>query len=554
MRINNPKSIVGFQRTTNADELAYNLATVGQVKKAIYDLEQEFITLLHGAENYGTAQGHGYAWLNSEGKVHTDLLPALAITDTHVVPQAELKTANNLPTASFPEGEFTPQFENLMDWWLKDQVQNQGKTFQKGDIVIVTVPTGETPDPVFAGSYIITEVPEYNTSGNFLFSKLAYTDGNIVKINGVAPKNSAGDLRLYLSDILQERYIDKFVTATSGAAEAASATKALEDSVYRLVTLDEGNDGYRFAFIDDSNVGQGAVIPYTKLREFTDEKESTADRFTAVNDAIAELTAKHDRELAALEEKHDTELAALEEKHDTEHLALSGEFTEKTRYISGTIGIRTDTPDRELSATIFAQTKKLRQDVDDNYGYYNNTVDLTNQMLSLIHNNVKNLHYGLEKRAVRLYMQEFRWEASEAVSSSFDTTLPQYKYQVSSPDVSGVIVWTHTHSPLGTGENSVGDVSTNNGQGISNIQSEERVLAVYDEDGNLINVDMKIKGNSTTGLKDTDIIVETEFIGTDGTGKYINTLEGKVWTILLAKTISGIDINTALDSVDGRLV
>lgn len=543
MRINNPKSIVGFQRTTNADELAYNLATVGQVKKAIYDLEQEFITLLRGAENYGTAQGHGYAWLNSEGKVHTDLLPALAITDTHIVGQAELKLANNLPTAEFPEGEFIPQFDNLMNWWLKDQVQNHEKSFQKGDIIIVTVNQGETPDPVFAGSYIITEVPEYNTSGNFLFSKLAYTDGNIVKINGVAPKNSAGDVRLYLSDILQERYIDKFVSAVSGAEAAAGATKALEDSVYRLVTLDEGNDGYRFAFIDNSNVGQGAVIPYTKLREFTDEKDSTAQRFADVNDAIAELTAKHDRELAA-----------LEEKHDTEHSALSGEFTEKTKFISGTIGMRTDTPDRELSGTIFAQTKKLREDVDANYGYYENTVSLTNQMLNLIHNNVKNLHYGLEKRAVRLYMQDFVWSATEAVSSSFDTSTDAYKYQVSSPDVSGVVVWTHTHSPLGTGENGIGAFDQNNGQGISNIQSEERVLAVYDEAGNLLNVDMKVVNNSTTGLQDTQIIVETEFIGADGTGKYINTLEGKKWTILLAKTISGIDINPVINSVDGRLI
>ena len=529
MRINNPKSIVGYQRVTNADELAYNLATVGQVKTAIKDLQDNILAELRGNENYGLSSGkHGYAWLNGEGKVHPDLLPALAITDTHVVKQSDLKSASSLPTTvSNPDGGWNSEFDRLMNIWLKDQVDNHAKAFQKGDIIIVSVNQGETPDPVYAGSYIITFVPDFNTTGYFQFSKLAYTDGNIVKINGVAPRNSAGELRLYLSDILQERYIDKFVSATGGEQEAQNATEALEDSVYRLVTIDEGNDGYRFGFIDNSNVGQGAVVPYTKFAEFNTEKASTVERFTAVNEAIAALNARHDAEISALEEKHETE----------------------TSFISGTIGKRTDAADRALSASIFAQSKALSSDLNVLSSSYLNTEDLTNQMLSLIQHNVKNLHQGLEKRAVRLYMQEFVWAANEAVLTEFDTNSAQYKYQVSASDVSGAIVWTHTHSPLGTGVNNTGDFDAENTQGISNINSEERVLAVYDENGNLVNVDMKFIKVGKYGLNDTQIIVETEFIGRDGNGKFINTLEGKKWTILLAKTISGIDINEALVNV-----
>lgn len=529
MRINNPKSIVGYQRTTNADELAYNLATVGQVKTAIKDLQDNILAELRGNENYGLSSGkHGYAWLNGEGKVDITLLPALAITDTHVVKQADLKSAASLPTTvQNPDGGWSSEFDRLMNIWLKDQVENQGKVFQKGDIVIVSVNQGETPDPVYAGSYIITYVPDFNTSGYFQFSKLAYTDGNIVKVNGIAPSNSAGELRLYLSDILQERYIDQYVTAVSGASEAQSATEALEASVYRLVTLDEGNEGYRFAFIDNSNAGQGAIVPYTKFAEFNAEKAATAERFSAVDDAIAALEATQTARLNAIE--------------DT--------VAEKTEYISGVIGKTTDAANANVSASIFAQTKALRQDVDANYQAYQTTEGLTNQMLSMIHQNVKNLHQGLEKRAVRLYMQEFVWEANEAVLTEFDTNSAQYKYQVSASDVSGMITWTHTHSPIGTGVNNTGDFDAENVQGISNVNSEERVLAVYDENGNLVNVDMKFIKVGANGLNDTQIIVETEFIGRDGSGKFINTLEGKKWTILLAKTISGISLTDALQNV-----
>lgn len=535
MRINNPKSIVGFQRTETSDELAYNLATVGQVKTAIKELQDTVINILTGFGKGGFGGGgigeqltpnFGYAWLNSEGKVDVNLLPALAITETHVAKQSELKAIQALPTTTTSPDQ-PLNFNNILNIWLRNQVL-AGKTFQAGDIIIVSTELGETPDPVYAGSYIITLVPETNTSGEYQLSKLAYTDGNIVKINGVAPRNSAGEIRLYLSDILKERYIDKFVTAASGAVDAANATAALEDSVYRLVTLDEGAEGYRFAFIDNSDTGQGAVIPYTKFAEFNAEKASTAERFTAVNDAITALTQKHDEELAALEEKHDNE----------------------TAFISGTVGKRTDAANSDQeTASVFALTKALRNDVDAHYTAYQTTEGLTNDMLSMIHQNVKNLHQGLEKRAVRLYMQPIIWKEADANVVQFDLTSPQYKYQVSSSDVSGVVHWTYTHSPIRVGTNDVDDPSENLGQGISNELSQERVLAVYDENGTLVNVDIELVKNVTTGLTDTIIKIDTEFIGRGEDTKLKNSLDGKEWTLLIGKTISGIDLTDALVNV-----
>ena len=97
MRINNPKTIVGFSRTDQdskyTNTIDYNLATVGQVKAAIGDLRKTIIGILRGSAEAGEpgAAGigenlspvFGYAYLDAKGQVPTNLLPALAITDTN---------------------------------------------------------------------------------------------------------------------------------------------------------------------------------------------------------------------------------------------------------------------------------------------------------------------------------------------------------------------------------------------------------------------------------------------------------------------------------------
>jgi len=536
MRINNPKSLVGFTRTANVDELAYNLATIGQLKNAVASVTSGYLHALYGTENYGISTGHGYAWLNGEGKVEPSLLPALAITDTHVVKQSTLKNAGSLPTST-QNVDWDSEFEKLLNMYLEYSTTAAGGNYkyQKGDIVIVSVDGNEVPDPVYAGSYIITQVPD-NQHLKYQFSKLAYTDSNIVKINGLVPSNSAGEVHIYLKHILQELYYDQFNSAASGYVEANAAAQALENTVYRLKTINEGDNGYRFAFIDNSNAGQGAVVPYAKLAELNavDTRENT--HFTNLTNAINTLRENTFESIEATSSFLSGEIDSLSGR-------LSGEVDLLSNNTFAQIGYKSDIANRALSATIYAQTKQLRSDVDlsvTNVASLKNATissftqlrDNVNSMLDLINTNVSNLHTGLEKTAVKMYTQDFTWIADEATVTQFTEI---NMYNTSAEGVSGVISWTHKHIPsnVGTG----------------NLNSEERIVAIYNEAGELVNADVKIVKNDATGLTDTHINVETEFVGYTDSNALKNTLAGQTWKMLIAKTISGINFNNGLQSV-----
>lgn len=556
MRINNPKAMVGFERSTNSDSIAYNLATVGQVKNAIKDLKNDITSLLYGKFNDGMSSGHGYAWLNAQGVVDTSLLPKLAITETHTVDQSELMAISALPTTTFTKDEeesLDLRFKKILNIWLKSKVDSgvEGATFQTGDVIIVTVAAGETPNPVYAGSYIITAVPGVNTTDDFVFSKMAYSDGNIVSINNQIADN-VGNLRLSLWDILNTRYLREYADDSNGLVTANTKTEELTDSVYRLVSIKE-DAGYRFAFIDDSDQAHPVTIPYTKLKEFTDEQESTVERFNEVHELIEALSARHDSELKQLTDKHNTELSALTLRHENE-----------TTFISGTIGERTDIPNRSNDASIFAQTRKLRKDVDDNLSTFIDTADVTDQMLRLVQTNAQYLHQGLNQRAVRLFIQDFVWQEGMGIVDNYDMTENNALYLASATDVSGVVHWSYTHSPNAsnavaasynvngttvTQEDLVGTNGTLFKQGILNTaNSEERVLAVYDENFNLVQADIHCRRNETTKLIDTKISVDIDYVGSTSAG-IIGTLAGKKWSLLIAKTIDGIDFNQNLVTV-----
>lgn len=559
MRINNPKAMVGFERSTNSDSIAYNLATVGQVKNAIKDLKNDITSLLYGKFNDGMSSGHGYAWLNAQGVVDTSLLPKLAITETHTVSQGELMAISALPTTTFTKDEeesLDLRFKKILNIWLKNKVNEgeEGATFQTGDVIIVTVPAGETPNPVYAGSYIITAVPGVNTTDDFVFSKMAYSDGNIVSINNQIADN-VGNLRLSLWDILNTRYLREYApnandaNYSNGLLTANTKTEELTDSVYRLVSIKE-DAGYRFAFIDDSDQAHPVTIPYTKLKEFTDEQESTVERFNEVHELIEALSARHDSELKQLTDKHNTELSALTLRHENE-----------TSFISGTIGERTDIPNRSNDASIFAQTRKLRKDVDDNLSAFIDTADVTDQMLRLVQTNAQYLHQGLNQRAVRLFIQEFVWEEDMGIVQTENYN----QYLASATDVSGVVHWRYTHSPHAsnpiaasynvngttlTQQDLVGTNGTLFKQGILNTaNSEERVLAVYDDNFNLVQADIKLVDNKTTGLTDTVISIDIDYVGSTSAGIIGTLATGKPWSLLIAKTIDGIDFNPNLITV-----
>ena len=543
MRVNNPQSMLGFVRGENNETVAYNLATIGQVQAALEDLKSKIDNYFWGTEGFGkTPGGHGYAWLNSQGVVDTKLLPQLAITQTHTVPQAELKALGVISAEN--RGEADSQFKTILNTWLKSKVEEnvEGKTYQEGDVIVVTVAAGEKPDPIFAGSYIITAVPSNYTTDPFTISKLAYNDGNVVSVNDQVADN-VGNLTLSLYDIIKTRYIRENGTdGAEGLANAITAAEKLTDTVYRLRTVEDDSYGYRFAFINDHDTkGDGLPVPLTRFDEFNTEKAATSARFDDVNATIQRLADRHDAELSALTKKHN----------------------EETAFISGTIGTTADEGNRE--GTIFARTKQLRDDVDLNTANLAGTAALTNSMLALVQKNAKNLHQGLNKRAVRMYLQSFTWDASNGELVEFALDNANERFFASASTVSGVVNWTYTHSPIGTSNvtptyNSNGtsvteaDLTGINAntykQGLLNsANSEERILAIYDDNFNLVNADLKLVYNQNTGLYDSVIGVSIDYVGREENGTITGSLAGKTWTMLIAKTIDGIEIDENLVSV-----
>lgn len=576
MRINNPKSLVNFTRAPGVtpDASAYNLATIGQLKRAINNLDTKYFNILAGKENYGsnglTESTHGYAWLNSEGKVDPSLMPALAITETHFIYQSELKALKNNNDVTEKE-----DLSYLLNIYVKNKIATENVRYQLGDIIIVkpTEASGsedkEIPDPVYSGSYIIASAPKVeNPEAPFTFAKIAYTDSNIVKINGKVPVNSIGEVHLYLKDILQEAYLyDTSITSgvTVDVKEAEGKAKELSDSVYRLVTIDEGAAGFRFGFVDNSSV-DGGVIPYAKLKELQDLDAREAADYNDLTAAIADLDLKlittsgklHNESVTASGNLHTEIVTTSSYLYDemesvssflySELDTTSGLLRGEVNYISGQIGDRTANPDRRLEATIFAQTKALRQDVDNNLDLLNETRQDTNDYLRLIQNNVANLHGKLNEKAIKIVEKEIEWTTDKLVNRKPVLTVlnesEKVEYQVSSPDVTGILTWTYKYEP--SQENIPGQVDPTE----NNSVSQERILAVFDADGNEIMVDIR-REKLTNGLWGSYLSIDTEYVGGDENVGYTNSLIGTKWTLIIAKTIVNIPIDDATFAVGG---
>lgn len=540
MKINNPRSMVDFTRSST-DELAYKLVTVGQLRTAIDKIIAKFESYLGGGKDAtgigstGMSSDHnfGYAWLNSEGKVDPGLLPPLAITEVHPVSQTELLSdaLKNYSTNEFTNITFNTEVDRLLNVYIKykQEVEKDNLKFQRGDIILVNPVKNADPNssdvvnPVYSGSYIITAVPGDTVNKVvteiFHFAKLAYTDSNIVKINGKVPANSAGELHLFLRDILKERSYELNDSIAEGEAKA----QALEDTVYRLVSINEdGKGSYRFGFM----YGDGTVVPYAKSEELNALRTQEEMHFNDLSGAIAELDTR-------TFETFDSMSGTFENKLST----TSSLLTNKTNYISGVIGEEIDLPSRAEGATIFARVAELRNNVDDNLNLLQATRKNTNEYLTLIRDNVVNLHNKLDGQAVKIVEKEITWDAAHTVvtSSKFDESyIPDY--QRTQNDVLGILHWTYKYEPVPT--NVAG--STENGP-----NSQERILAIFDADGNEILADMKRIENASTGLIATHITVDTEYLGLNGDNEFVNSLIGQTWKIIVAKTIVNIPNNLA---------
>jgi hypothetical protein len=473
----------------------------------------------------GNKNTYGYAWLNAEGKVDTNLLPALAITETHVISQSTILTYEG--GAGDAEGK---TIFGRLNAYIKDQIKtNPEKAFQVGDIIIVTPVEnadnnpnyieqeynfGDTK-PYYCGSYIITAAAEKQSDGTetaWEFAKLAYTDSNIVKINGLAPANSAGELTIYLKNVLEQLYINNIPADKAGKTADEVATD-LSDTVYRLRSIEgEGEDEFRFGFLTKEE-GSFKVVPYAKLSELNTLENTVSSNYDSLSAALSNA-------VASLESSLTTAFNGLEEEIVTKANDLNDKILTVEHYISGEVSSLIDvvgTPSSAISfdttGTLFGQTKGLRSSIADVDTKLNDTIAETNVYLSGIQENINSLYTNLSGKAIELEEVEFVLSQDNTNAVEINDGTQTFG------DATGIIKWTLTYVP-----------ATN---------AAERIISVYDELGNEIIVDItrKVQDGKTISM----LTLETENYGDDAN----TSLIGTTLTLLVARTITNINKNSA---------
>jgi hypothetical protein len=613
MKINNPKSMVDFTRSTNKDSVAYNLATVGQLYTIANKLTEKFEARLAGKEKFGDNTGvsnnHGFAWLNKEGKLDTTLLPALAITETHVVSESELFLAK-YGTVDENGRVINESVDFILQKYLEyntksPEVYSDTKNLnvQKGDILVVhpgdvnpidadPVKSGiqddaksglaskeyiiddqgnhitNVPHPRYSGSYIVYDIIRDEETDNCTYKlvKISYTDGNIVKINGVSPSNSAGELHLVLSDILKEQ---KYFT--EGEPNSIYDTARLRNTIYRLAYGTEGDED-RFYFIDKNDTdAAGVPVPYAKLQELNDAKAEYNNKTAFLSGVLSTF----------IETTYPTDMANVISQIDTTSGLLSSTMTSNFNTIYKTIGSPYDSATPSISAAIYPQLKQLRAEMTSNLNLLNATRCDTNDYLRLIADNVQALHTNLNGKSIRMETKTIKWEQPYVEEDDFTydgkvehmVTVSKFKPfadSLGNVDIStdtdgtsvitnadgsieyartgrgtvGYRTWSFYYNPrygyvdgAFTGANGLFSTSQYGKNGIIDGQaSVERILAVFDGDNDQIFPDVKYITSFGDKTHVTKISIDVEVTSEDDLG----SLVGQTWSIYVAKTIIGI--------------
>lgn len=589
MRINNPKSFAGFALGDSADSAAYKLATVGQVSNEIKKLNDKFTMLLTGRRDItsgyyfdengekvivegaagsqagygGLVNEQGYAWLNHDGKIDASLLPSLAITETYVVEQKEfipdftdgteweqyVETVSNYVQAN--------SIYTLLEDWVNRKIESENLRFQKGDIFIVTpnaivknnpsdsysLTTKELAaeeeealkkiiNPAYSGTYIVTDIRKSDSTGfKVTFAKMAYTDSNIVTINGLSPNNSTGMLSIELADILKMRATFDSRYAESGNIAAA---EALQDTLYRAATVLDDNGSYRFAFIDNA-VGsptENQIVKYAKLSELNKEVEDREAEIQRIESLANDYKAALDRVDADLS----TDIAGIHETLGTRN--------------DDTV-IPTDGMRNGMNAPVFDQLAALRYDVDWNAEVLHKTKVNTNALLTQIQSNVNSLFEHLDGKAVAILEKQFNW-----VSGAVTNTIPENEaIPIENVGVvQGSVLWTYDYVSPTVNDAEV-RLSPNALAGLASEYenadearvdssllhtSQERILAVFDPEGNKVEVDIRSYVDNTNKYHQV-LSIQTDWFGN---GNEHNSILAGNWTMLISKTIIGIENNT----------
>lgn len=607
MKINNPKSMLDFTRDQSSNNIAQNLVTVGQLYTIANKLTAKFDNKLKGVEGAGyggmsnrtDGGGYGYAWLDANGKLDTSLLPAIAITETHVISEADLVKFNSakanelgLPVCQHynpDRAEFL--LHNYLSYHTKPtSVASDSKNLnvQKGDMIVVhpgdvtvLAPNKEIPDEFyssteitatgenvnvpnvrFSGSYMITEIDKdaSNSETKFYFVKISYTDGNIVKINDCIPKNSAGEVEITLTDIL------KYTTQIQNINTDRTNPAKLTEAVNRL-SFGTDSDRGRFYFIDNSN-DNVTYVPYTKLSEHND----LSGQVYSISSALSSIINTYKNE-------HNADVASLTEQLSDTSGFLSSTFRGELDGVYRNIGDRTNEESYSIDGAIFPQLKGLRKNIETNLTLLNNTRCDTNDYLALIRDNVMALHAGLNKHAVQMLSIPVTWTAPVLTGNVVELENEKYDKNTGfAVTVSEVIRYEdniiNVAAPEDTNLNAVeylnvSDYSKAKSGGIgyrrwtlhynptvlsswaANEYPNERILAVFDN-SDVNSTGEQIFPDITYSTVNNSIVTHIS-VDVEVTDETDGNLTDTVWTLYVAKTIGGIK-NTFVDNSTNNVI
>lgn len=616
MKINNPKSMLDFTRDSSSNNIAQNLVTVGQLYTIANKLTARFDNKLIGVAGAGgggmtnnvtgNGGGYGYAWLDANGKLDTSLLPAIAISETHVISESELVEFNSakanelgLPVCQHYNSDRAEYLlHNYLSYHTKPTsvaANSKNLNVQKGDMIVVhpgnvtlepksnvdqfeLSKNREIPDEFynstdngadinvpnvrFSGSYMITEIDKDASNGEikFYFVKISYTDGNIVKINDCVPKNSAGEVEITLTDIL--KYTAQIQNVNIDRTNPAKLTEA----VTRL-SFGTDSDRGRFYFIDNSN-DNVSYVPYTKLSEHND----LSGQVYSISSTLSSI-------INTYKEEHNADVESLTQQLSDTSGLISSTFRADFNDVYGKIGDRTAAASWSIDDGIFPQIKGLRSDISENLTLLNNTRCDTNDYLALIRDNVMALHNGLNKHAVQMLSIPVTWSAPVLTGDVVELENAKYDKETGfAVTVSDIIRYEDNIINVAATENTnlnaieylnVSDYSKAKTGGIGyrrwtlhynptvlaswsdNENPNERILAVFDNSdvnstGEQIfpDISYSIVNNSVV----THISIDVEVTDTTDCN-----LVGTAWTLYVAKTIGGIK-NTFIDSNTKQII
>lgn len=258
--------------------------------------------------------------------------------------------------------------------------------------------------------------------------------------------------------------------------------------------------------MDNASDAEALVASLWRFKTvFKDDGSNEIDRFSFNDETYAKST----------------ELDAEASKRALDIDALSAVITRHT----DEIGKRNASAAYSLDDPIFPQLYGLRNLVDNNATVLSAVMTDTNDYLATLENQLKNLVNGsLNGKVIELKEQTFSFTKGNEISDTDPVTISKDDVEGSEPILiqkTGKVNWTYTFIP-------------------STDAKDERVIAVFDEDGNQFFPDMqRVPGSASSEAKNTlitlvmdKVVKRVGDIETD-----LSNINGKTFTLLYASTL-----------------